>query len=126
MSMRIIDLNEIVARERDILESDVTYRFHLRGSLSRETTGKLQRQVYSPTRAILSGFAPLAWDQPGGWLYARRAMCIRCGHIVATNQPSWMLKHNHSKHGDDRYPRQASFVDVLQEARAGPRPTSMV
>lgn len=102
---RILSLDEI--RERhDLLWSTMTgYK------PSAELQRTIKRQVYKPLDCISYGFAPLAYDRPSGYMHSRRAVCVTCGHVVATNQPSWMAKHMRSKHGLTplAYPSQLLF-----------------
>lgn len=95
--MRIISLDEI--RERHDEMWRVNYDLFAREP-SADLKRRLRAQVYNPTTCIGYGFAPLAYDDgQRPWLFARRAMCMECGHVVATQQPSWMRKHMASKHG---------------------------
>lgn len=92
--MRIASLDEIRARQDEIWRADLGLREPT------AETKRLLRTVYRMSTAIAQGFAPLVWDdEHRGWLFARRAMCVECGHVVATNQPSWMRKHAARQHG---------------------------
>lgn len=94
-TLRIASLDEIRNREAAIWSDNFAYG---RTSVSPETKRKL-RAPYQMAESLTYGFVPLVWDNPTrGWLFSRRAMCLTCGHVVATNQPSWMRKHATEKH----------------------------
>lgn len=92
--------DEIRQREQEIW--DANFQYH--NTTVRPETKRKLKTVYRMAGCFSYGFTPLVWDDPGGWMFSRRAECDICGHVVATNQPSWMAKHAHKEHGADRYP----------------------
>lgn len=111
-TLRIVSLDEIRARQDEIWSAPCAI---VGGTVSNETKRNL-RSVFRMTECITNGFAPLAWDTARGLLFSHRAMCLECGHVVAVRQPSWMRKHNATKH--NRTERLATFSSLLNPTEA--------
>lgn len=112
--MRIASLDEIKDREQELWHGDVL-AFTEYGP-SAETTRKL-KVTYRMADCISQGFAPLVYDNNNRpWFFARRAMCVECGHTISVNQPSWMRKHNKTKHGRSTNYSSSSLLYPTEEA----------
>lgn len=94
---RIWSLDEIAAAEDNLWDS--ICRYSSRDPFPSER--RKLRTLYKAYEAITWGFAPLVYTRQFGSepTSAHRAMCLTCGHVVATRQPSWMRKHARQHHG---------------------------
>lgn len=103
-------IDEIKAREDAIWAENWQYG----GTTVKTETRRKLHTTYRMAECLTYGFTPLVWDNSyggvAGWTFARRAECQTCGHVVATNQPSWMRKHARSKHGVESFPRISSVL----------------